>query len=126
MLGHGAAAGVFVCRVCLTRNGLEWNGAGPDCFRHYEMMVEGNIVLVPDVESLRSFMGGLPVFFLGEACGTCEVFYTREACVMCFKLDPSTVLHNGFHSSMFLRSDRSVKKPVVSIRVELYMNDPDP
>ena len=30
------------------------------------MMVEGNIALVPDDDSLRSFMEGLPVVFLGE------------------------------------------------------------
>lgn len=41
--------------------------AGPDCFRHYEMMAEGNIVLVPDTSSLRSFMDGLPVFFMGTS-----------------------------------------------------------
>lgn len=39
---------------------------GEDCFRHYEMIIEGNIVLVPDADSLHSFMGGLPVFFMGE------------------------------------------------------------
>lgn len=38
---------------------------GPDCFRHYEMMLEGNVALVPDDSSLRSFMGGLPAFFFG-------------------------------------------------------------
>lgn len=31
------------------------------------MMVEGNIALVPDEDSLRTFMTGLPAFFLGEA-----------------------------------------------------------
>lgn len=30
------------------------------------MMVGGNIALVPDEDSLRSFMGGLPAFFMGE------------------------------------------------------------
>lgn len=30
------------------------------------MLAEGNIALVPDDDSLRSFMQGLPVFFLGE------------------------------------------------------------
>lgn len=80
---------------------MEWNGAGPDCFRHYEMMVEGNIVLVPDVESLRSFMGGLPVFYLGEACAMKG--FTRR----CF-------------SGAIGRW--SVKKRVVSVRVELDMN----
>lgn len=41
--------------------------AGPDCFRHYEMMLEGNIALVPDVYSIRRFMEGLPAFFFGGA-----------------------------------------------------------
>lgn len=41
------------------------HGPGPDCFRHYEMMIEGNIVLVPEEESMRTFMTGLPAFFLG-------------------------------------------------------------
>eukprot|EP00752_Nemacystus_decipiens_P002399 g2263.t1 len=40
-------------------------GTGPDCFRHYEMMLEGNIALVPDVYSIRQFMEGLPAFFFG-------------------------------------------------------------
>ena len=39
---------------------------GPDCFRHYEMMLEGNIVMVPETYSLRRIMEGLPVFFFGE------------------------------------------------------------
>jgi len=49
---------------------------GPDCFRHYEMVLEGNIALVPDEPSLRGVMDGLPVFFFGGApvidacCGT--------------------------------------------------------
>ncbi|CAN0479986.1 unnamed protein product, partial [Ectocarpus sp. 12 AP-2014] len=37
------------------------------------MMLEGNIALVPDVYSIRSFMEGLPAFFLGgqeEAWGS--------------------------------------------------------
>lgn len=40
---------------------------GPDCFRHYEMMLEGNIALVPDVYSIRRFTEGLPAFFFGGA-----------------------------------------------------------
>ncbi|CAM9906905.1 unnamed protein product [Scytosiphon promiscuus] len=40
-------------------------GTGPDCFRHYEMILGGNIPLVPDVYSLRRFMEGLPAFFFG-------------------------------------------------------------
>lgn len=39
------------------------------------MMAQGNMVLVPESETMRSFMGGLPVFFFGEpmifvGCGT--------------------------------------------------------
>lgn len=30
------------------------------------MMVEGNIALVPDEESLQSIMQGLPAFFMGK------------------------------------------------------------
>lgn len=40
---------------------------GPDCFRHYEMMLEGNIALVQDAFSMKVFMEGLPAFFFGGA-----------------------------------------------------------
>lgn len=40
---------------------------GYDCFRHYEMLLGGNIALVPDDSSLRSFMNGLPAFFFRGA-----------------------------------------------------------
>lgn len=49
-----------MCAVCM-------NTTGPDCFRHYEFMLEGNIALVPDVYSMRRFMEGLPAFFFGGA-----------------------------------------------------------
>eukprot|EP00752_Nemacystus_decipiens_P008223 g7353.t1 len=40
-------------------------GTGADCFRHYEMMLEGNIALVPYEFSLTPLMDGLPAFSFG-------------------------------------------------------------
>lgn len=39
---------------------------GPDCFRNYEMMLLGNIVMVQETYSLRRIMQDLPAFFLGK------------------------------------------------------------
>lgn len=61
------------------------------------MMVEGNIVLVPDADSLRSFMGGLPAFFLGEdffiAAGSRDAREYRQ--LQCIRLFCATAGHEG-------------------------------
>lgn len=46
------------------------------------MMVEGNIALIPDESSLRSFMGGLPAFFLGEMS---DIWFLRKESYILFQ-----------------------------------------
>lgn len=46
--------------------------SGPDCFRNYEMLLGGTIVMVQDTYSLNRIMENLPVFFFGKPFGASQ------------------------------------------------------